>query len=41
MTHTHSPSPHKTAVNAVNADATSYPNTAQPTGTPVDAVGHP
>ena len=37
VTYTHRPSPHKTAVNAVNADW----NTAEPTDTSVNAVGHP
>ena len=41
MTYTHHPSPHKTVVNAVNADTTADPNTAEPTDTSVSAVGQP
>ena len=41
VTYTHHPSPQKTAVNAVNADDTADLNTAQPTDTSVNAVGHP
>ena len=41
VTYTHCPSPLKTAVNAVNANATADPNTAEPTDTFVNAVGHP
>ena len=41
MTYTHHPSPHKTAVNAVNADDTADPNIAEPTYTSVNAVGQP
>ena len=41
VTCTHRPSPHKTAVNAVNADAETDPNTAHPTDTSFNAVGHP
>ena len=40
MTYTHGSSPPKAAVNAVNADATADPNTAKPTDTFVNAVGH-
>ena len=41
MTYTLRPSPHKAAVNAVNVDTTTDPNTAEPTDTSVNAVGHP
>ena len=41
VTYTQRPSPHKTAVNAFNADATADPNTAEPPGTSVHAVGQP
>ena len=41
MTYTHRPSHNKTAVNAVNADATADPNTAEPADTSVNAGGHP
>ena len=41
MIYTHRPSPHQTAVNAVNADATADLNTADPTDTPINGVGHP
>ena len=41
VTYTHRPSAHKTAVNAVNADATMNPSTAEPTDTSANAVGHP
>ena len=37
VTYTHRPSPHKSAVHAVNADS----NTAEPTDTSIIAVGHP
>ena len=40
MTYTHRPSPHKTAVNAVNEHALANPNTAEPTDTSVNAVRH-
>ena len=40
-TYTHRPSPNQTAVNAVNADATADPNTAEPSDTSINAVGHP
>ena len=40
-TYTHRSSPHKMAVNKVNADATADPNNAKPTDGPVNAVGHP
>ena len=39
VTYTHRPSPNKTAVNAVNADPTANPNTAEPTDTSVNALG--
>ena len=39
--YTHRPSHNKTAVNAVNADATADPNTSEPADTSVNAVGHP
>ena len=39
--YTHRPSHNKTAVNAVNADATADPNTSGPADTSVNAVGHP
>ena len=41
MTYSHHSSPHETAVNAVNADATADLNTPQPTDTSVNAVGYP
>ena len=41
VTYTLRPSPHKAAVNAVNVDTTTDPNTAEPTDTSVNAVGHP
>ena len=41
VTYTHRPSHNKTAVNAVNTNATADPNTAAPTDTSVNAVGHP
>ena len=41
VTYTHRPSHHQTAVNAVNADATADPNTANPADTSVNAVRHP
>ena len=41
VTYTHRPSNKKTAVIAVNAKATADPNTATPTDTSVNAVGHP
>ena len=41
VTYTHRPSLQKTAVNAVHADATADPNTAEPTDTSVNAVGYP
>ena len=41
VTYTHRPSLHKTAVNAVNADATANPTTTEPIDTSVNAVGHP
>ena len=41
VTYTHRPSPEKTALNAVNADATMTPNTAKPTDNSVNAEGHP
>ena len=45
MTYTHRPSPHKTAANAVNADAmrknTVNQNTAEPKDTSSNAVGNP
>ena len=41
MTYTHRPSQNKTAVNAVNAEATADPNTSEPADTSVNAVGHP
>ena len=39
--YTHCPSHNRTAVNAVNADATTDPNTSEPADTSVNAVGHP
>ena len=39
MTYTHRPSDNKSAVNAVNANATADPNTAKPTDTSVNAAG--
>ena len=39
--YTHHPSHNRTAVNAVNADATADPNVSQPADTSVNAVGHP
>ena len=39
--YTHRPSHNRTAVNAVNANATSDPNTSEPADTSVNAVGHP
>ena len=41
VTYTHHPSHNRTAVNAVNADATADPNTSGPANTSVNAVGHP
>ena len=41
VTYTHRPSHNKTAGNAVNVNATADPNTAEPTDTSVNAVGHP
>ena len=41
VTYTHCPSHNRTAVNAVNADATADPNTSDPANTSVNAVGHP
>ena len=41
VTYTHRPSHNRTAVHAVNANATADPNTAEPTDTSVSAVGHP
>ena len=41
VTYTHRPSHNKTAVNAVNADATADPNTSEPADTFFNAVGHP
>ena len=41
VTYTHRPSHNRTAVNAVNADATVDPNTSEPANTSVNAVGHP
>ena len=41
VTYTHRPCHKKTAVNAVNANATAGPNTAKPADTSVTAVGHP
>ena len=41
VTYTHRPSHNKTAVNAVNADATAGPNAFEPADTSVNAVGHP
>ena len=40
VTYTHRPSQSRTAVNAVNADATADPNSSEPANTPVNAVGH-
>ena len=40
VTYTHRPSHNKTAVNAVNADATADPDTSEPADTSVNAVGH-
>ena len=39
VTYAHKPSPHKTAVHAVNADATADSSGAEPTDTSVNAVG--
>ena len=39
--YTHRPSHNRTAVNAVNADATADPNASEPADTSVNAVGHP
>ena len=39
--YTHRPSHHRTAVNAVNADATADPNTSEPADASVNTVGHP
>ena len=39
--YTHRPSHNKTAMNAVNADATADPNTSEPADTSVNAGGHP
>ena len=41
VTHTHRPSHHRTAVNAVNADATADPSTSEPATTSLNAVGDP
>ena len=41
VTYAHRPSHNKTAVNAVNAEATADPNTSEPADTSVNAVGHP
>ena len=41
VTYTHRPSHNRTAVNAVNANATADPNTAAPTDISLNAVGHP
>ena len=41
VTYTHRPLPHKTTVNAVNADATANPNTAEPADTSVITLGQP
>ena len=41
VTYTHRPSHNKTAVNAVNADATAGPNTSEPADNSVNALGHP
>ena len=41
VTYTHRPSHNRTAVNAVNAEATADPNTSEPPDTSVNAVGHP
>ena len=41
VTYTHRPSHNRTPVNAVNANATADPNTAEPANTSVNAVGHP
>ena len=41
VTYTHRPSHNRTAVNAVNAEATADPNTSEPADTSVNAVGHP
>ena len=40
VTYTHRPSHNKTAVNAVNAEATADPDTPDPADTSVNAVGH-
>ena len=40
VTYTHRPSHNKTAVNAVNAEATADPDTSEPADTSVNAVGH-
>ena len=41
VTYSYRLSPHKTAVNAVNADATTGRNVSEPTDTSFNAVGHP
>ena len=41
MTYTHRPCPYKTAVNAVNADATANLNNAEPTDASINSAGHP
>ena len=41
VTYTHRPSHNKPAVNAVNANDTADPNTAEPADTSVKGVGHP
>ena len=41
MTYAHRPSHNKTAVNAVNAEATADPDTSEPADTSVNAMGHP
>ena len=41
VTYTHRPSHKKTAVNAVDAEATTDPNISEPADTSVNAVGHP
>ena len=41
VTYTHRPSHNRTAMNAVNADATADPDTSEPANTSVNAVGHP
>ena len=40
VTYTHRPSHNKTAVHAVNAEATADPDTSEPADTSVNAVGH-